>query len=68
MDASSAISERGLVMDKLYTAKEVAEMMQIHIQTVYRLGRERKLKTLKVGRSVRFLMPGKDDTQDVKQG
>ena len=42
---------------KLYTANELAEMLQIHPRTVYRLGREGKLKHVKVGRSVRFYEP-----------
>ena len=42
---------------KLYTANELAEMLQIHPRTVYRLGREGKLKHVKVGRSVRFYAP-----------
>ena len=51
---------------KLYKANELAEMLQIHPRTVYRLGREGKLKVVKVGRSVRFYEPkaeriGKDD-------
>ena len=42
---------------KLYTAKEIAEMLQIHPRTVYRLGREGKLRRVRVGRSVRFCEP-----------
>lgn len=41
-------------MEKLYTAKQLAELLQIHQETVYRLGREGKLKRVQVGRSVRF--------------
>ena len=51
---------------KLYTATELAAILQIHPRTVYRLGREGKLKLVRVGRSVRFYEPkaeriGKDD-------
>ena len=42
---------------RLYTAKELAELYKIHPKTVYRLGREGKLETKRVGRSVRFLEP-----------
>lgn len=47
---------------KLYTANELAKMLQIHPRTVYRLGREGKLNLVRVGRSVRFAEPtvGKD--------
>lgn len=40
---------------KLYTAKELAELYKIHPKTIYKLGREGKLTTVKVGRSVRFI-------------
>lgn len=59
---------------KLYTADELAELLQIHPKTVYRLGREGKLQLVRVGRSVRFTEPtaGKDGrakngTQDVRE-
>jgi len=42
---------------KLYKSKELAELLGIHYKTVERLGREGKLKRLKVGRSVRFYEP-----------
>ena len=42
---------------KLYKAEELAEILQIHPKTVYRLGREGKLKLVRVGRSVRFTEP-----------
>lgn len=42
---------------KLYKAEELAKLYQIHPKTVYRLGREGKLKRVKVGRSVRFAEP-----------
>jgi len=42
---------------KLYTAEEIAKLYQIHPKTVYRLGREGKLKLVRVGRSVRFYEP-----------
>lgn len=42
---------------KLYTAEELAKLYQIHPKTVYRLGREGKLKLVRVGRSVRFYEP-----------
>lgn len=42
---------------KLYKAQELAEMLGLHEDTIYRLGREQKLETVKVGRSVRFINP-----------
>lgn len=48
---------------KLYKANEIAELLRISIGTVYRLGREGKLKRIKVGRSVRFALPEMEETQ-----
>ena len=42
---------------KLLTAKQLADLLQIHPKTVYRLAREGKLKLVRVGRSVRFYEP-----------
>lgn len=42
---------------KLYKAEELAKLYQIHPKTVYRLGREGKLDTVRVGKSVRFIEP-----------
>ena len=52
---------------KLYTASEIAEMLQIHPKTVYRLGREGQLKRVKVGRSVRFAEPTMERSRNVKR-
>ena len=53
---------------KLYTANELAEMLQIHPRTVYRLGREGTLKRVRVGRSVRFYAPTAErKVRNVKQ-
>lgn len=45
---------------EVYTAKELAAMLKIHPRTVYRLGREGKLKRVRVGRQVRFYAPTKE--------
>ena len=52
---------------KLYTANELAEMYQIHPKTVYKLGREGKLKRVKVGRAVRFAEPTMERSRNVKR-
>ena len=46
---------------KLYTADEIAKLYQIHPKTVYKLGREGKLKLVRVGRSVRFYEPTEEE-------
>lgn len=42
---------------KLYKAEELAKLLQVHVKTIYKLGREGKIKRIKVGRAVRFIMP-----------
>lgn len=44
-------------MDKLYTAKELSAIFKVSTDTIWRWGRERKIKTVKIGRTVRYLMP-----------
>lgn len=46
---------------KLLTAKQLAEQLQIHPKTVYRLAREGKLNLVRVGRSVRFYEPTEEE-------
>lgn len=46
---------------KLYKADELAKILKIPVRTIYRLGREGKLKRVKIGRSVRFAMPEWED-------
>lgn len=41
-------------MEKLYTALQVAEALQLNEQTVLRFIREGKIKAIKVGRSYRI--------------
>ena len=47
-------------MKELFTASELAVALRLHPETIRRLGREGKLERVKVGRSVRFVMPGKE--------
>lgn len=49
---------------KLYKAKEIAEMFQISIGTVYRLGREGKLKAVRFGRTVRYSLEGSYESDE----
>lgn len=42
---------------ELYTAKELAEILKVHPQTIYRAGERGEIPSYKVGKSVRFEMP-----------
>lgn len=44
-------------MERLYKANELAEILGVHPQTIYRAGQRGEIKSVKVGRSVRFEMP-----------
>lgn len=44
-------------MNKLYTAKELASILGVHPQTIYRLAKEKKIESYRIGKSVRFPMP-----------
>ena len=43
---------------RLYTAQEAADILKVKKQTVWKYGREGKLKTVKFGRTVRFDLEG----------
>lgn len=51
-------------MDKLYKATELAELLGINPQTLYRLAKAGEIESYKVGRSVRFPMPEKRITEE----
>lgn len=53
---------------RLYTAKEMAEILGLHVDTVRRLGREGKLRRVKVGGSVRFYMPEPERRKRIATG
>ena len=42
---------------KLYRAREVAELLNVNVQTVYRWGEEKILPTYRIGGSIRFELP-----------
>lgn len=53
--------------ERLYTAKQLAEILQVNPQTVYRLAKTGEIESYKIGKSVRFLMPDKETKQCLKQ-
>lgn len=42
---------------RLYTAEEAAEVLRVSKRTVWKYGREGKLKTVRFGRTVRYQLP-----------
>lgn len=54
-------------MDRLYTAKELASILGVNPQTIYRAGQNGDIPSYKVGKSVRFEMPGERTKQCLKQ-
>ena len=43
---------------RLYTAQEAAEILRVTRQTVWKYGREGKLKAVRFGRTVRYDLEG----------
>lgn len=52
---------------RLYKAAELASILGLHIQTIYRMGEKGIIPTYKIGRSVRFEMPDKRVIADIKE-
>lgn len=53
---------------RLYTAEEAAEVLRLSKQTIWRYGREGKLKAVRFGRTVRYdLEGGKNEVQSNDQ-
>lgn len=46
---------------KLYTANELAKLLNVHPKTIYKLGKKNKIPRVKVGRAVRFAMPEREE-------
>lgn len=47
--------------EKLYKASELAELLGVCIDTIYRWGKQGKLETVRVGGTVRFRGVGNGD-------
>lgn len=54
-------------MKKLYKATELAEILGVHPQTIYRAGERGDINSYKVGKSVRFEMPTERNKQCLRQ-
>lgn len=46
---------------RLYKAEEAAEILRVSKQTVWKYGREGKLKAIRFGRTVRYDLEGNDE-------
>lgn len=49
---------------KLYTVEEAAEVLRLSKWTVWKYGREGKIKTVRFGRTVRYDLEGRQNVQD----
>lgn len=52
---------------RLYTAEEAAEVLRVSKWTVWKYGREGKLRTVKFGRTVRYDLEGGKNVQNRDQ-
>ena len=50
--------------NKLYKASELAELLQVSVKTIYRLGKTGEIPSYKIGRSIRFEMPKERIVED----
>lgn len=41
-------------MEKVLTVQEVASVLKVHFNTVYELVRQKKIKSIKIGRQIRI--------------
>lgn len=53
---------------QLYTARQMAAIMQCHPQTIYRMADRGELESIKVGNLRRFVMPDKETRECTLQG
>ena len=53
-------------MKKLYKATELAELLKVNPQTIYRLADRGEIESYKIGKSVRFLMPNMESEEQAK--
>lgn len=53
--------------NRLYKASELAEILNVHVQTIYRAKDRGELSFYKVGKSVRFEMPDERTKQCIKK-
>lgn len=58
------MTEGAYMKPQIYTAREIAEKLKCNTQTVYRLGKTGAIKRLKVGKLVRFYMPGEESVNE----
>src|ERR1035441_4551079 len=58
IETSAVVPARaGLTRDQVMTAREVAELLQLPVSTVYHLARQGELPARRLGRTWRFLRP-----------
>ena len=57
-----------MMNNKLYKAKELAELLNCNPQTIYRMADRGQIESVKVGKMRRFLMPkGEQNNADRRQ-
>lgn len=56
----STLSKGGQSVRKLYTAQQLAEILQVKPHTVYLWGNKGVIKSIKIGGQVRFYNPAED--------
>lgn len=56
------------MMNRLYTAGELSRILKVSKDTVWRWGRNGELKTVRAGRTVRFVLPSEERRSEDTKG
>lgn len=56
-----------VMSDRLFTAKELASILGVNPQTIYRAGQRGEIESYKIGKSVRFSMLDERTKQCLKK-
>lgn len=52
-----------MAKDKIYTARELAEILKVSPKTIYKAGERGEIPSYRIGKSIRFAMPDKTKGQ-----
>lgn len=54
-------------MSRLYTAKELSEILKVSPKTIYRAAERGEIESYRIGKSVRFVNPAEREEQNNEQ-
>lgn len=51
-------------MNKLYTARELSEIMQVSPKTIYKAAERGEIESYRIGKSIRFVNPMESESEE----